>query len=94
MADWLDEEELCDVALFLVIDNEVSLARVTDALRFRVPLLVPAGNTELRNLCLTAGCGLVYHDHKSAMEALQTMFNAPSVRHDLGAKGFQFLFSP
>ena len=94
LADWVDDEELARARAFWVVDRAVGVADVLRGLRHGVPLLVPEDDIELRDLCMSVGCGLFYRDAAEAIRCLAHLVANETIRRTLGDNGRAFVARP
>ena len=93
MADWLDSDELAECALVWVVDPDTAPADLFLGLHHHLPLLVPAHNDELRELCLEAQCGLYFVDALQAAACLEYLLENRHVAEELGRNSFRRLYA-
>ena len=94
LADWVDDAELAQARVLWVVDRSAGLADVLRGLRHGVPLLVPEDAVELKDLCVTAGCGLFYRDAAEAIRCLAHLVANETTRRALGENGRVFVARP
>ena len=78
MRDWLDEN-YTGATVILVTSLAVTAADLRPALAARIPLLVPEHHTELRRLCVAAGCGLFYLTADEVEACLERLVSDPAL---------------
>lgn len=91
MKDWLSEDQLSRTTLLWVVDRSTSCDDVHPALQYGIPLLVPEQNSPLRQLCISARCGIWYRDETDAPLCLEYLLASDSIREHLGANGQAYL---
>jgi glycosyltransferase involved in cell wall biosynthesis len=84
LKDWLYAEQQENVVALWVVDTATSVTDLQEGLRNRYPLLVPAFNNELKNLCLNFNCGLYYRDMIEAEACLKYLLENPQTAKNLG----------
>jgi len=94
LADWVDDDELARARALWVVDRSAGVADVLRGLRRGVPLLVPEDDTELRDLCVSVGCGLFYRDAAEAIRCLEHLVANEATRRTLGDNGRAFVARP
>jgi glycosyltransferase involved in cell wall biosynthesis len=88
MADWLDVQDWREALVLWVVDDDAGIDQLMTGLRYRLPLLVPAANGELKDLCKYMECGLSYRTSADVVAALRHLANNEGVRRRLGQNGF------
>jgi glycosyltransferase involved in cell wall biosynthesis len=84
MTDWLYADQQENVVALWVVDAVSTATDLRECLRNRYPLLVPAFNKELKNLCLNFNCGLYYRDMIEAEACLKYLLENPQTAKKLG----------
>jgi hypothetical protein len=69
-SSWLAPSELAPATLYWVTDVDLSADRVHEALRARLPLLLPTERKDLEALCEGSGCGYSYETASEATERI------------------------
>jgi glycosyltransferase involved in cell wall biosynthesis len=88
----LSDDDIWSIAKLLVIasPSPQSSAYALQALRHRVPILVPEEVDELRQLCLVTNGGLFYGNPEELKECLMLLLSNEPLRQAIGAHGQQF----
>jgi glycosyltransferase involved in cell wall biosynthesis len=90
--DLCDEHTLRSAKLLVLpTTDDASLLHCLQALRRRVPLLVPEADKELAELCRQSNAGLAYADGDELYECLETLLTDEALRSGLGANGHDFV---
>ncbi|MFI5251114.1 MAG: glycosyltransferase [Bacteroidota bacterium] len=93
MADWMDNDQMLHAKIYWVVDPQCTLQAVLRGLLHKIPLLVPEGNAQLRNLCVQSKCGLYYTNPAEAAECLEYLLSDNYTSAQLGQNGFKFISS-
>ena len=91
MKDWLSADQFREAILLWIVDSSVPWDDIHLALRHRIPLLVPEGNTALTQLCVSANCGIWYRDAVDARLCLEHLLANDVIRKRLGVHGQAYL---
>jgi glycosyltransferase involved in cell wall biosynthesis len=75
LSDWLNEDQLRTGALFWIIDECQDPSAAYFGLNYKLPLLVPEKNQELKKMCVQFNCGLFYRDSLEAGYAIQYLLD-------------------
>jgi glycosyltransferase involved in cell wall biosynthesis len=90
--DLSGDEVWREVRLFIVPSpGQQSYAYALQALRQRVPILVPEAVETLRDLCLASNAGLVYGNSDELKECLMLLLSDEPLRQALGNNGKAFV---
>jgi hypothetical protein len=89
MNEWLDPGQLREAVVFWVVDPHACLDIVATAMEAGLPILVPAANARLANLCRTNRCGLSYRDMSEALQCLEYLLNEDGVRCRMAVNAWQ-----
>jgi hypothetical protein len=87
MSNWLAEDQLRGAALLWVVDYSVSWDIIALALDSQIPLLVPEDNDALKQICISANCGMYYHGATDAQLCLTFLLSNDATRRHLGVNG-------
>ncbi|MGV8108411.1 glycosyltransferase family 4 protein [Methanospirillum sp.] len=91
MGYWLQLDHYRKVKVLWVVDPNTTFEDITIGLRNGVPLLVPDNHIALKNLCITAKCGLYYKDAVEAQACLDYLIRMEEERCILGKNGMKFI---
>lgn len=91
MSDWVDDDQYCRATLLWVVDNSEPWEAVHSAMSNRIPLLVPEDSEPMKQICLSASCGMFYRDATEARICLEFLLKNEAVRRQLGANGQAYL---
>jgi hypothetical protein len=91
MSDWLDDDQHYEATLLWVVDESEPWEAVHFAMSNRIPLLVPEDNEPMKQVCLSAGCGMFYRDAPEARTSLEFLLTNEAVRRQLGANGQAYI---
>jgi hypothetical protein len=91
MSEWVDDDQYCRATLLWVVDDSEPWEAVHFAMRNRIPLLVPEDNEPMKQVCLSAGCGMFYRDAPEARTSLEFLLTNEAVRRQLGANGQAYI---
>jgi glycosyltransferase involved in cell wall biosynthesis len=89
----LAEDDIWSVAKLLLVPSpsQQSSRYTLQALRHRVPILVPENAEELKQLCLIANAGLFYGNLEELQECLMLLLSNEPLRQAMGTNGHQFI---
>jgi len=91
MSEWVDDEQYEGATLLWVVDGSEPWEAVHLAMTNRIPILVPEDNEPMKQVCVTAGCGMFYRDASDARNCLEFLLMNETVRRQLGANGQAYL---
>jgi len=87
MSEWLSDDQRSSAALLWVVDGSNPWKDVSFALQRGIPLLVPADNSSLVEICLRLCCGIWYRGELEARLCLDFLQSSDPVRVGMGANG-------
>lgn len=87
MSEWLAPDQFRRAALLWIVDDSAPWGDVRFALSHRIPLLVPENNALMKQVCVSANCGLWYRDEVGVRLCLDLLLANDTVREDLGENG-------
>lgn len=87
MSDWLEEDQLRRASLVWVVDDNADLNSIDFALANQIPILVPETNTAMKQICVTANCGMYYREAADAQACLDFLLGNETARRGMGANG-------
>ncbi len=90
MIEWLQEDQLKLVKILWIVDPQIDKNEIYIALNNKFPILVPAWNNILKNICIKGNCGLYYRDAWEAEECLEFLVNNDRERKILGLNCFKY----
>lgn len=88
MFDWLQDDQIKAGAVLWVVDKSIDGKSLFAGLKYKLPLLVPEGNDELRRFCIKYNCGLYYLTTYEAEGALQCLLNNERIRCIIAANSY------
>jgi hypothetical protein len=87
MSEWVDDDQYNGATLLWVVDDSEPWDAVRLALSKRVPLLVPEDNEPMRQVCVSASCGIFYRGASEARICLEFLLTNETIRRQLGTNG-------
>lgn len=93
ISEWLSEDQFRRAVLLWIVDDSAPWGDVRFALGHRIPLLVPENNAPMKQVCVSANCGVWYRDEIDARECLEFLLADDSLRERLGANGEAYIAS-
>lgn len=91
MSEWLGEHQFGKAALLWIVDDSAPWDTVHLALRNRIPLLVAEENVPMKQVCVTAGCGMFYRDASEARLCLEFLLANQAIRQRMGDNGRAYI---
>jgi len=91
MSDWLSEDQLRGAALLWIVNDSAIWDPVQFALWNEIPLLIPEANTTLKQICVSANCGMYYRDAADARLCLEFLLANDGIRKRLGSNGHAYV---
>ena len=91
MSEWLNDDQYKRAALLWVVDDSEPWEAVQLAMSNRIPLLVPEDNEPMKQVCMSARCGMFYRGPSEARACLEFLLTNEVVRPQLGANGQAYL---
>jgi hypothetical protein len=91
MSEWLSPDQFRRATILWVVDDSEPWNDVHFALRNRIPLVIPHDNLLMKELCITASCGMSYGDANEARYCLTVLLHDDFVRQHLGANGHAYV---
>lgn len=91
MSEWLSDDQFRRAALLWTVDDSAPWDEVHFALSHGIPLLAPADNAPLIQVCVSASCGIWYGDEIDARLCLEFLLSSHAIRERLGANGQAYL---
>lgn len=92
LVDWLGEESATGAKLLWLVDRMATVKDALPAIKSGLPLLVPAENEDLKQLCVQGRCGLYYENADEALECLKYLAANEPVRQMMGRNSEQLLY--
>ena len=90
LASWLDKEELSKARFVWVAGAFDEDGRLAQYLEAKLPILVPASNQELVDICYRGNCGLHYADIHELGACVDLLLGNPDICRELGECSFRF----
>jgi glycosyltransferase involved in cell wall biosynthesis len=90
MSDWLQADQENAVTIGLVLDSTTTPEKIRNFLKHEIPLLVPEKNGALKNLCITAQCGLYYTNSFEVEGCIKFLQSHDRQRWLMGKNGFRY----
>src|SRR5690348_2520968 len=87
MSKWLDEDQFRRAAVLWIVDDSEPWKPVHFALCNQIPLLVPEDNIAMKQICVSASCGIFYGDAAEARACLEFLLTNDIIRQAMGANG-------
>jgi hypothetical protein len=91
MSEWVDDDQYYGATLLWVVDDSEPWEAVHFAMRNQIPLLVPEDNEPMKQVCVSAGCGMFYRDAPEARTSIEFLLTNEAVRRQLGANGQEYI---
>lgn len=91
MSEWADDDQYNEATLLWVVDDSEPWEAVHFAMRNGIPLVIPEDNEPMKQVCVSAGCGMFYRDAPEARTSLEFLLTNEAVRRQLGANGQAYL---
>src|SRR3954451_23017271 len=87
MSKWCSTDQFRSAALLWVVDDSQPWEELHLALTNSIPVLVPEDSSELKELCLKAGCGIYYRNASEARHCLKLLLTREALRSKMGQNG-------
>jgi len=88
MFDWLQDDQIKSGTILWVVDKSINREFLLAGLKYKLSLLVPEDNDELKQFCIKYNCGLYYQNTYEAEGALQCLLNSERIRSIIAANGY------
>lgn len=91
LAKWLDAEDLPEARFAWLTGASDHNDRLAQYLQAHLPILVPASDQKLVELCEAGNCGLYYRDIEELEVCLELLLDHPAIAKELGRCAFTLI---
>jgi hypothetical protein len=88
MINWVGEKEISEAQLLWVVDGQTELSELKIAAKYKLPVIVPENNPELREFCRSNNCGLYYSTYYEAVECLKHLVENEQTSNLIGQNSY------